>query len=200
MNKQEFLKKLRKALTGIPKADLEERLLFYSEMIDDRMDEGAAEDEAIAGLGSIESIAAQVISEISLTKLVKEKVKPSRSLRAWEIVLLVLGSPIWLSLLVAAVAIVISIYAVIWAVLISLWAVEASLAACAAGSVFACVVFIAQGSVISGIATIGAGLVCAGLGIFGFWICKCATGVIVKLTKYIFLRIKSLFLSKEAAK
>ena len=34
MNKQEFLMKLRKALSGLPKDDIDERLTFYSEMID----------------------------------------------------------------------------------------------------------------------------------------------------------------------
>ena len=33
----------------------------------------------------------------------KEIMKLKRHLRAWEVVLLVLGSPIWLSLLIAAV-------------------------------------------------------------------------------------------------
>jgi hypothetical protein len=40
MNKQEFLTALKKALSPLSKADLEERLSFYSEMIDDRIEEG----------------------------------------------------------------------------------------------------------------------------------------------------------------
>lgn len=47
MNKQEFLVKLRKGLSGLPKEDIEERLTFYSEMIDDRMEEGLSEEEAV---------------------------------------------------------------------------------------------------------------------------------------------------------
>ena len=49
---------------------------------------------------------------------------PKRPLRAWEIVLIILGSPLWLPLLVAGAAIVISVYAVIWSLVIALWAVE----------------------------------------------------------------------------
>ena len=39
MNKQEFLAELRKRLSGLPQADIEERIVFYSEMIDDRTEE-----------------------------------------------------------------------------------------------------------------------------------------------------------------
>ena len=44
MNKQEFLAGLRKGLSGLPQEDIEERLLFYSEMIDDRIEEGMEEE------------------------------------------------------------------------------------------------------------------------------------------------------------
>ena len=37
MHKQEFLAQLRKGLSGLPQADIEERLTFYSEMLEDRM-------------------------------------------------------------------------------------------------------------------------------------------------------------------
>ena len=43
MNKQDFLAQLRKELSGWPKEDAEERLTFYSEMLDDRIEEGLSE-------------------------------------------------------------------------------------------------------------------------------------------------------------
>ncbi len=43
MNKQAFLTQLRKGLSGLPQEDIEERLAFYSEMIDDRIEEGLSE-------------------------------------------------------------------------------------------------------------------------------------------------------------
>ena len=48
MNKQEFLDELRKGLCGLPSEDIEERINFYSEMIDDRMEEGLTEEESVA--------------------------------------------------------------------------------------------------------------------------------------------------------
>ena len=40
MNKQEFLAHLRKGLSGLPQNDIEKRLNFYGEMLEDRMEEG----------------------------------------------------------------------------------------------------------------------------------------------------------------
>ena len=56
MNKQEFLAGLQKGLSGLPQEDVEERLTFYGEMLDDRMEEGLSEEEAVAAAGSVEEI------------------------------------------------------------------------------------------------------------------------------------------------
>ena len=45
MTKKEFLSGLRKKLSGLPQEDSEERLNFYSEIIDDRVEEGLSEEE-----------------------------------------------------------------------------------------------------------------------------------------------------------
>ena len=52
MRKQEFLDLLRKKLAGLPREDVEERLAFYCEMIDDRTEECGSEEEAVAAIGS----------------------------------------------------------------------------------------------------------------------------------------------------
>ena len=95
MNKQEFLGALRRGLLGLTEEDIENSVEFYSEMIDDRIDEGMSEDEAVADIGSANEVIQQILSEASLTKLVKRKVKKNRSLKGWEIVLLIAGSPVW---------------------------------------------------------------------------------------------------------
>ena len=97
MNKQEFLDGLRKGLSGLPQADIEERLTFYGEMLDDRIEEGLSEEEAVAAAGSVNEIVRQTVADIPLAKIAKERIKPKRRLKAWETVLLALGSPIWLS-------------------------------------------------------------------------------------------------------
>lgn len=198
MNKQEFLFTLQSRLASLPPEDLEERLAFYSEMIDDRMEEGLSEADAVAQVGNVDEIVAQILADTPLSALVKERIKPKKRLKPWEIVLLAIGSPLWVSLLIAAFAVVFALYAALWSVIVSLWAVFASVAGCALGG-------IAGGAVITlrnplpGIALIGAGILCAGISVFLFLGCKAATKGMAKLTKKIALGIKYCFVKKEAA-
>ena len=199
MNKQEFLARLREDLSGLPRDDVEERLTFYGEMIDDRVEEGLTEEAAAAEIGPVEEIVSQIVAEIPFSRLVKERITPKRRLPAWQIVLLVLGSPVWLPLLIAAFAVLFSVYVVIWSVILSLWAVEVSVAVGAvaglAGGVLS--LFLAEGA--QGVLLISAGLVLAGLSVFLYFGCRAVTAGALDLTKKIALGTKSLFLRKESA-
>lgn len=199
MSKQEFLAQLRKGLSGLPQDDIEERLTFYSEMIEDQMEDGVSEEEAVSAIGSVDEIIAQAVAETPLVKIAKERIKSKRRLSAGEIVLLALGSPIWLSLGIAAFAVILALYISLWAVIISLWSVFASLAACSIGGVPACVIFAVGGNGASGVAMLAAGIVCAGLAIFMFYGCKAATKGTLILTKKIAIWIKNCFRGKEVA-
>ncbi len=198
MNKLEFLTKLKAGLSGLPQEDIEERLAFYSEMIDDRMEEGLSEEEAVSQIGTPDEIIAQIIAEIPLPKLFREKVKPKRTLRAWEIVLLVLGAPIWLSLLIAAVSVVFSFYIASWSVIISLWAVVVSLLVSSLVGAASAVMFALGGNGLTGCAMLGVTLVCAGMSIFAFFGCKAATRSIIWLTRKLVLEIKSCLSERRA--
>ncbi|MCQ2440387.1 MAG: DUF1700 domain-containing protein [Clostridia bacterium] len=197
MNKQEFLVQLKKGLSGLPKDDIEERLTFYSEMIDDRMEEGLSEETAVRKIGTVDELISQIIADIPLTKIVKERITPKKKLSVWEIVLLVLGSPIWLSLLIAVFAVILSLYISLWSVIIALWAVFVSLIGCVLGGIAGGIVFACCGNVLTGIAMIGASLVCAGLSVFMFYGCKAVTKGILILTKKIAVWIKNCFIKKE---
>ena len=199
MSKQEFLVQLRKGLSGLPQEDIEERVTFYSEMIDDRIEEGITEEEAVAAVGTVDEIVKQVVAETPLAKIAKERIKSKRQLRVGEIVLLALGSPIWISLGIAAVAVILSLYISLWAVIISLWAVFASFAACSVGGVLSGVVFTAGSNAASGLAMFAAGIVCAGLAIFMFYGCKAVTDGILILTKKMAIWTKNCFIKKEVA-
>ena len=197
MNKQEFLAQLRAGLAGLPQEDLDERLSFYSEMLDDQMEEGLSEEEAVAAVGPVEEIVRQIIADTPLAKLAKERIRPRRRLKAWEIVLLVLGSPVWLTLGLAAVIVIFALYVVLWSVSVSLWAVFAALSAGSIGGVLACVGSVTGRVGGSGLAILAAGMVCAGLAIFLFFGCRAATKGILALTKNIAAWTKRCFLRKE---
>ena len=63
MTKLKFLLALNERLSSLPRTEVEERLGFYSEMIEDRMEEGLSEEESVACIGSVDEIAAQILSE-----------------------------------------------------------------------------------------------------------------------------------------
>ena len=197
MDKAQFLDELKRRLSGLPKSDLDERLLFYSEMIEDRMEDGLTEEEAVAGIGSVDEIIEQLMAEIPLSRLVNEKVKQRRSLKAWEILLLVLGSPVWLPLLIAAFAVCLSLYIVLWAVLISVWAVDLSLAVSAVGGLFMAAFDLVKSNPAGAAFMLGAAIVCAGLTILLFFGCLELTRGLLRLTKKMLLGVKAMFIGKE---
>ena len=183
MNKQDFLAKLQKGLSHLTEEEREGRLSFYSEMIDDRVEEGLTEEEAVAEIGSIDSVIVQTYTEAEPAPEKTVEVSNKRRMKAWEIVLIILGSPLWVPLLIAAIAIMLSLYAVLWSLVISLWAVFASVAACVIGGLAGGTIIAISGNVTTGIALIGAGIACAGLSIFLFFGCLFATKGSVWLTK-----------------
>ena len=199
MTKTEFESALRARLSELPKSEIDERIGFYIEMIDDRIEDGLSEEEAVSAVGSVEDIALEIAADIPFVKIAKEKIKKRRKLSAWEIVLLAVGSPIWLSLAVAALAVVISLYAVLWSLVAVAWAVFAAFAGAFLGAIALGVCVIVFENLWVGIAMIGVGLVMAGVGVFAYIGSIYATKGIVKLTKVIAVGIKKRFVKKEVA-
>lgn len=197
MNKLNFILQLQDRLEGLPRVDLEERLMFYSEMIDDRMEEGLSEEDAVASVGSIDEIVTEIVAEYPITKLVKSKVKPRRRMKAWEILLLVLGFPVWLPLLIATFAVVFSLYITLWSIVISFWAAALSIAVSAMAGIIAGLAFSSAGDGLPGMALLAAGLACAGLSIFCFYGCKAATKGTALLAKKTAVYIKRCIVHKE---
>jgi len=196
MNKQEFLTELQKRLSGLPKDDIAERAAFYEEIIEDHMEDGITEEEAVAEIGTVDSVVEQIMAETPLAKLVKEKVKPKRRLKTWEIILLAVGSCVWVPLLAAAIVIVLSLYIVIWTVVICVYAADLALAAGAVICWINIVTYFSSGNPAGAFFAAGAGLICAGCAILLFFANIWITKKIVKLSGKIMLGIKSLFIRK----
>ena len=197
MNKMEFLSRMEAALAGLPREDVEERLIFYAEMIDDRVEDGLPEEEAVAQIGPVEDLAAQIAAEIPLSRLVKERVRSRGKRSAGEVALLVLGSPLWIPLLVAAFAVLLSVYIVIWAVIVSLWAAVLSIALCAPVAVGLGGWLLLRGDAQAGLVLISVGMVLAGLSIYLFFVCRAVTKGAIIATGRIARGIRALFLRKE---
>ena len=198
MKKIEFLTELEEKLQALPEKERKESLEYYAEMIDDHMDEGMDEEEAVAACGSMDDIVDQIIVDTPLTKLVKQKVKPKRKMRGWELALIIAGFPIWFSLLVAVFCVLIAISACLWAVAISFWAVFVACAASSLGVLAGAVGCLILGQYWPALFFLGCALVLAGVALLFFLVSKWSTVGIAKLHKLTFRGIKRCFIRKEA--
>ena len=162
----------RDIFSALPEQEQNERLRFYAEMIDDRMEDGMTEEEAVAAVGNTNEIAQRIHTEAAVQA-------PQQGVRVWLILLLVLGSPLWLSL-----------YAALWAVIISLWAVFVSFAAVSLSGYVAAPAFGVHGNFPMAAASLGAGLFMTGCTIFLFFGCLAASKGVCRLTIKIFAGIR----------
>ena len=194
MTKQEFLSSLRKYLTGLPQDEIEERINFYSEMIDDEVADGKSEEEVIAKIGNIDDVVMEIAGGIPLVKLVKEKIKPKRKLRAWEIILLVLGFPLWFPLAITAIILALVFYVLIWILVIVTYSVETGLVVGAVGSLVIFLIYLFSGEFNA--MSLGASFMCAGGSALLFFGCVEATKGTLKFSKFLLTKIKASFIRK----
>lgn len=200
MNKEAFLNELRSKLSGLPQEDIDERVSFYREMIEDHVEDGATEEEAVSDIGPVDEVVKTIMAEIPLTKIVKTRAKnkQKKSMPVWAIILLVLGFPVWFPLLITVFAVVLSIFITVWAIIFSLYVTDFALGMSAIACILAAVVSFAAGKIALGFMCIGAALILAGITIlffFGIW--YVVKGVLF-LTKMMMIGIKSMFVGKES--
>lgn len=196
MNKAEFLAALREKLSGLPEEDFNRSVDYYTEMIDDRMEDGMSEEEAVACLGSMDEIITQILSEVSLPKLVKEKVKPKRALAVWEIILIIISVPIWFPIVFSAVATILSAYLSIWMMVLSLYLLDLSIAISGIVFIGLAIAELFKGAFAVFGALLGFGLVALGVSILLFFTFNLITKGIIYVSKKVLLGIKSLFIRK----
>lgn len=183
MNKQEFLEELRKRLNDYPEDETKASVEYYEEAIADRVEDGMTEGEAVASLGKIDEIVSQIKSELPIRTIVKQKTK-GKKLPVWALVLIILGFPIWISIL----ATLLSVYLSIWAIVASLWITDVAFA-------FAAVCSLVSGFLnlfhsLLGVFNMGCALVFAGISIVLGIGCFYASKGLVMGTVWCFKKIK----------
>lgn len=197
MNKKEFLEEIRRRLSHLPNKDVEKSIEYYEEMIDDSIEDGLSEEDAVASIGSVDEIVKVISSDVDE----KAKSLPKRKIPVWQIILIILGSPIWGSLLISVFAVAVSIYAVIWSVLITLYAVDLTLAFCGVCGIFRAVTMIASGNGAEHILlALGIGCIGIGLSILLFFACHALAKLLIFLTKLLFRVCKKAFQGKRREK
>ena len=199
MSRDAFIGELRHRMAGLPQETVERTVEYYGELIADSVEDGLTEEEAVSRLGSLDEIVASVVKDTPLAQIVQTRVQEGKKkgISGWLILLLVLGAPVWLPVLIAVLAVLFALFIALWAVVIALWAVVAAviltgLAAMVAGVVELCRLHLPQGLVL-----LGGGLVCLGLCALLFLLMKLITVGTVKLCRWLWVGIKSLFVGKK---
>ena len=207
VNKMQFLRAVREKTVHLPLSEVNRLREYFNEMIDEAMEEGLSEEEAVDRLGTWEEICAQIVefltSEPQPIEAIKEepakepqnpipekKPKKRISLPMWAVVLLILTSPVWgaivLSLGIAVFAVIVSLVVIGGALVISLFAVVLSLAVVGVVGIPAAVVLFFTGSIATGLLSLGGGLVCGGFAILGWFMC-------IAFAKFVAVCVKGLF-------
>ncbi len=186
MTKKEFLDGIREKLKGLPPNDIDRSLGFYEELIQDVMEDGISEEKAVESLGSIDEIAEQILSETSIPITQKPE---KRNFKPLEIVLIILGFPLWLPLVMTVFILILAFYICACSILFSLYAVDFSLAATALFSLFSTFKFLFSGDILQSCGFLGTALVCGGLAILTFLGLNAVVKFFVILSKKLFDKI-----------
>jgi uncharacterized membrane protein len=196
MNKAQFLGNLQAALSRLPQSEIEQSLAYYVEMIDDRIEEGMSEEDAVAQLGDIWTIANQIISETPFIPRTVAKAKTGS--KTLNIVLLIVFSPLWVPLAIALSVTVLSIYLILWVIIFVLWSTVAALVLAGLAGLLSTIFFLIAGYPLSALLSVGGGLFCLGIGIFCYFGVLAASKGLFKLTRLFARKIRSLFVHEEA--
>ena len=179
MDKGLWLELFEDAIKKLPKAERNKVVMFYREMIEDKIEGGKSEDSVIAELGNPNDVAQKILNENGIQCEDKDFVKASgqvvKSLEPKKG-----GIPIWLACLsgIVVVPVGIALGATWVAMIVSFWAVfvslvVASLACCIA--IFAGIVMAFCGVVGSGYALVGGAIAGTGvtmlLAVGFYWLC-----------------------------
>ena len=92
LHKAEFLQAQEARLGDLDAQERRRALEFCAESIDDRVEDGMAEEDAVAALGGVEDVARELLADRPLGAVVRERVR--REGRAGRIALLVCASPL----------------------------------------------------------------------------------------------------------
>lgn len=168
MNKEEFLKTLERLLKSLKRDERKRFISYYSEMIDDYVEDGCTEEDAVKRIGGPGEIAQEILSGQEMAEY-----KPvSLGMKILIIVLLILGCPIWGSLAVAGLCLAFAGLLVILSGYLVIWCIPLVTGALSVSSIILAVVSMTGSAVLmfdnaaAGLMQMGSGIFFAGLSIF----------------------------------
>lgn len=106
MNKSYFIKKIKESLRDFSKEEVQRIIEYYEELINDYIDEGYTEEEAIEQLGDIDNIIKDLKADLVIER---SSNKNTNSLKNFLIVLSITTSPVLIPIGIAFFVVFISI-------------------------------------------------------------------------------------------
>ena len=125
MKQDEFLSRLGELLACLPADQVEEAKQFYAEAIADRMEDGMTEEDAVAAMGTPGEAAEATLDELPAVPRAIARTRRRSNALLW--VLAVVGSPVWVPLLIAFAAVAVTVYVCIWVLALCVWIVAVAL-------------------------------------------------------------------------
>ncbi|QSX06590.1 DUF1700 domain-containing protein [Sedimentibacter sp. zth1] len=200
MNKLEFLDILKSRISTLPSKEISKSEAYYSEIIDDSIENGLTEEQAILALGNIDNIVENIKYDMSIPALVQVKVNESRgnTSKTWLwITLTILGFPLWFPLVIAFSAVAFTIYLVLWVCILVLYIALFSIALTGISTfLFSFYIFVTQ-PIYIGLCLLGTSFVLIGLSIFLIKPVFLVSKYFAKLSKIIIRKIKKLFIGRR---
>lgn len=188
MKKTEFLSLLRQKLDTLPPRDVEKTLEYYSEMIDDYIENGCTPEAAVAKMGRVEDVAAQILASPSSAKsagfdtpAMKKSPKRKGKNNAMPILLIILGFPLWFPLLIVAFSLLLTFAIVLITLAIVVpWSLVVAFGASAVALLAATPLILVGEGLSAMLLTLGSALMLGALCIFCLWIALRLAGVSVR--------------------
>ncbi len=196
MKKHDFLQELLRRLSQLPQAEREKAYAFYAEIIDDSMEDGMTEDEAVAKLGGMDEIVQRITAETPMAALIRQRVG-HRPRTAGVVILLTLGFPVWFPVLMAAASALLTFFIVLWILALMLWVVLASCGAAVIGGLAGLIAVPEFGMRLMGF---GVAIACAGCAVLLYPACVRVTGWFARFTKRLWLKGKRALMNKGEMK
>lgn len=162
MNKREYLDRLTELLACLPPDQRIESVSFYAEMIDDRVEEGMTEEEAVAALDAPGVAAEAILDDLPAVPRAVAKTRRKSRVLLWAIV--IIGWPVLLPIAVSFVLAAVLIYLAIWLCAVCVWVVAIGLLIGLPLGIVCAFWGVAAGNVPFAVVEFGAALLCGALG------------------------------------
>ncbi len=187
MTKAVFLRDLESQLKSLNNMERKKFISYYEEIIEDYIENGSTEETAVERVGYPESIAEDILKQESGTDK-----KASTTTKGLIGFLMVLGFPLWGSLLLAGILMVLSVYIVIWCLPVVVGSVAIATFSIAIVSVCGGFFLLIVNPALA-IVQFGLGVVCVGIAILTTFATIYLSKKLIEVTKSFTLKLIGIF-------